>query len=52
MKLFSIWTSVSGGKAVLKVFLNWSSGSQFVQQSVTVCAVVVESIQRYDNVKI
>ena len=36
----------------LKVFLIWSSGSPFVQQSVTICAVLVESIMRNNSVKL
>ena len=33
-------------KCRLKVFLIWSSGSPFVQRSVTICAILVEGIMR------
>ena len=35
----------------LKVFLIWSSGSPFVQQSITVCAILVEGVIRNNSVK-
>ena len=39
-------------KCCLKVFLIWSSGSPFVQQSVTICAILVEGIMRNNSVKL
>ena len=39
-------------KCRLKVILIWSSGSPFVQQSVTICAILVEGIQRNNSVKL
>ena len=36
-------------KCCLKVFLIWSSGSPVVQQSVTICAILVEGIMRNNN---
>ena len=32
-------------KCCLKVFLIWSSGSPFVQRSVSICAILVEGIR-------
>ena len=37
-------------KCHLKVFLIWSSGSLFVQRSVTICAILVEGIMRNNSV--
>ena len=34
----------------LKIFLIWSSGSPFVQQSGTICAILVEGIIKYNSV--
>ena len=39
-------------KCRLKVILIWSSGSPFVQQSDTICAILVEGIQRNNSVKL
>ena len=39
-------------KGRLKVFFIWSSGCPFVQRSVTICAISVESIQRNNSVKL
>ena len=39
-------------KCRLKVLLIWSSGSPFVQRSVTICAVLVEGIQMNNSVKL
>ena len=39
-------------KCPLKAFLIWSSGSPFVQQSVTICAVLVEGIKRNNFLKL
>ena len=39
-------------KNCLKVFLIWSSGSPFVQQSITICAILVEGIKRNNSVKL
>ena len=39
-------------KCRLKVLLIWSSGSPFVQQSVTICAILVECIMRNNSVKL
>ena len=39
-------------KCHLKVFLFWSSGSPFVQQSITICAILVEGIKRNNSVKL
>ena len=36
----------------LKAFLIWSSGSPFVQGSVTICAILVEGIMRNNSVKL
>ena len=36
----------------LKVFLIWSSGSPFVQQSRTICAISVKGIMRNNSVKL
>ena len=36
----------------LKIFLNWSSGSQFVQQNGTICAILVEGIMRNNSVNL
>ena len=36
-------------KCRLKVFLIWSSGSSFVQRSVTICAILVEGMKRNYN---
>ena len=35
-----------------KVFLIWSSGSPFVQQSVTICAILVEDIMKNYSVQL
>ena len=40
------------GKCRLKVFLIWSSGSLFVQQNVTICAILVDGIKRNISVKL
>ena len=34
------------GRCLLNIFLIWSSGSPFVQQSGTICAILVEGIKR------
>ena len=39
-------------KCCLKVFLIWSSGSPFVQRSISICAILVEGIQRKNSVKL
>ena len=39
-------------KCRLKVFLIWSSGSPFVQGSITICAILAEGIQRNNSVKL
>ena len=39
-------------KCSLKVILIWSSGSPFVQQSVTICAIFVVGIMRNNTVKL
>ena len=39
-------------KYCLKVFLIWSSGSPFVQRSVTIGAIFVEGIMRNNSVKL
>ena len=39
-------------KCHLKVFLIWSSGSPFIQQSITTCAILVECIKRNNSVKL
>ena len=36
----------------MKVFLVWSSGSPFVQWSVTICAILVEGIIKNNSVKL
>ena len=36
----------------IKVFLIWSSSSPFVHLSITICAILVESIQRNNSVKL
>ena len=40
------------GKCRLKVFLIWISGSPIVQQSITICAILVEDIMRNNSVKL
>ena len=37
---------------LLKIFLIWSSGDHFVQQSGTICAILVEGIMSYNFVKL
>ena len=44
--------SGSGGDAFCKIFLIWSSGRPFVQQSGTICAILVEGIKRNNSVKL
>ena len=39
-------------KCRLKVFLIWSSVSPFVQQSVTICAILVEDIIKNNSMKL
>ena len=39
-------------KCRLKVFLIWRSSSPFVQQSVTICAILVVGIKRNNSVKL
>ena len=39
-------------KCCLKVFLIWSSCSPFIQQSVTICAILFEGIKRNNYVKL
>ena len=39
-------------KCCLKAFLIWSSGSPVFQQSVTICAILVEIIMRNNSVKL
>ena len=36
----------------LKIFLIWSSGSPFVQQSKAICSIVVEGVMRNNSVKL
>ena len=36
-------------RCFLKIFLIWSSGDPFVQQSGTICAILVEGIKRNNN---
>ena len=38
-------------KCCLNVFLIWSFGSPLVQRSLTICAILVEGIERNDSVK-
>ena len=38
-------------RCYLKVFLIWSSGSPFVNQSKTICAILEEGIMRNNSVK-
>ena len=35
----------------LKIFLNWSSGSPFIQRSGSICAILVEGIMRNNSMK-
>ena len=37
---------------VLKIFLIWSSGGLFAQQSEIICVILVESIKRINSVKL
>ena len=39
-------------KCCLKVFLIWISGSPFVKQSVTICAILLEGIMMNNSVKL
>ena len=39
-------------KCRLKVFLIWSTGSHFVQRSVTICAILAEGALRNNSVKL
>ena len=39
-------------KCCLKVYLIWSSGSPFVQWSITICVILVEGIMRNNCVKL
>ena len=39
-------------RCVLKIFLIWSSGGPFVQQSWTICAIFVEGIRKKNSVKL
>ena len=39
-------------KCCLKVFLIWSSGSPFVQRSITISAILDEGIKRNNSVKL
>ena len=39
-------------KCHLNVFLIWSSGSPFVQLSLTICAILVKGIKRNNSVKL
>ena len=39
-------------KCCLNVFLTWSSGSPFVQQSITICAILLDGIMRNNAVKL
>ena len=41
-----------GRKCCLKVFLMWSSGSPFVQRSITICEILVEGIKINNSVKL
>ena len=51
VKLHGIWTS--GSKEMsLKTFLIQSSGSPFVQQTRTICAILVEGIMRNNLLKL
>ena len=51
VKLHGIWTS--GSKEMsLKTFLIQSSGSPFVQQNRTICAILVEGIMRNNLLKL
>ena len=40
------------GRCRLKVFVIWSYGGPFVQQSGTICAILVEGIMRNNSVKL
>ena len=40
------------GTCCLKIFLIWSSGGLFVQQSRTICVILVEGIKRNNSVKL
>ena len=52
VKLFRILTSGSGGDFCLKIFLIYSSGNPFVQQSNIICAILVADIMRNISVKL
>ena len=39
-------------KCLLKIFLIWSSGSPFGQQSETICVILVQGITRNNSVKL
>ena len=39
-------------RCILKIFLIWSSGGPYVQQSGTICAILVEGIMRNNSVKL
>ena len=39
-------------RCVLKIFLFWRSGDHFVQQSRTICAILVEGIMRNNSAKL
>ena len=38
-------------RCFLKIFLIWSSGGPFVQQSRTICAIFIEGIKRNNSMK-
>ena len=52
MKLFLKLDKWFRKKSYLKVFLIWSCGSPFVQQSRTISAILVEDIMRDNAVKL
>ena len=52
MKLFLNLYQWFRRKCHLNVFLIWSSGSPFVKQSKTICAILVAGIMRNNSVKL
>ena len=40
------------GTCCFKLFLIWNSGGPFVQQSRTICEILVEGIKRNNSVKL
>ena len=51
VKLYGIWTSGSGDM-VLRHFLPRALAAPFVQQTGTICAILVEGIMRNNSVKL